>query len=238
MLKNKKNAYSYCLTDELYLSETYLKNYNNSVANFVSRNIKTRIKSFADFGAGIGTFALKLSELLSVPKSKILTIDFDKKHLIALKKRGFVAKKKLIGTYDLIFSSNVLEHIKDDNREIKNFYSHLNSEGFLILFVPAFNIIFNKIDLKAGHFRRYKKKSLSRILENNNFKIVHSEYFDSIGFFIWALIKILGVGESVATKKSFIMYDRLIFPITRFMDLILFKKFFGKNILVIAKKIN
>ena len=51
---------------------------------------------------------------------------------------------------------NVLEHIKNDLKEIKIALSKLNKNGYLIILVPAHDKLYTKFDHEIGHFRRYE----------------------------------------------------------------------------------
>ena len=60
--------------------------------------------------------------------------------------------------YDFIYSSNVLEHIYDDVKSLKQLESKLTKNGTLVLYLPAFQILYSDLDRSVGHFRRYSKK--------------------------------------------------------------------------------
>ena len=74
--------------------------------------------------------------------------------------------------YDIIFAFEVLEHIGDDEQELKQWDKYLKSQGQIILSVPAHMSKWSVSDVWAGHFRRYEKKELQDLLENSNFKVV------------------------------------------------------------------
>ena len=65
-------------------------------------------------------------------------------------------------SYDLIFTSNVLEHIEDDVTILHDLFLHTNDGGQLVVYVPAFQFLYSRLDEKAGHFRRYSKKDLEK----------------------------------------------------------------------------
>jgi len=94
--------------------------------------------------------------------------------------------------------------------------------------------IWSNLDSLVGQYRRYTKKELNKKLVNSNFQILSTEYVDSIGWVILFLSKIFGISLKYDTKKL-IFYDRYVFRFFKLLD-IFFKNFFGKNILVLAKK--
>jgi hypothetical protein len=56
---------------------------------------------------------------------------------------------------NLIFSSNLLEHIKDDQSKLYEIFSHIK-KWLYISFLPAQQILFNSFDISIGHYRRYE----------------------------------------------------------------------------------
>ena len=60
-------------------------------------------------------------------------------------------------TFDTIMYMDVLEHIKTDKKEIKKAINLLSPGGHLIIFVPAFQILYSNFDRDIGHVRRYRK---------------------------------------------------------------------------------
>ncbi|MBP7509222.1 MAG: class I SAM-dependent methyltransferase [Prolixibacteraceae bacterium] len=72
---------------------------------------------------------------------------------------------------------DVLEHIENDEDFIKELYKNIKKDGKVLIAVPAYNFLWSKADVEAGHFRRYNLKSISRLLEKSGFKIIYKSYF-------------------------------------------------------------
>jgi len=92
---------------------------------------------------------------------------------------------QIVKKFDVIYCSNVLEHIENDELVLNELNSKLKNAGSLIIYVPAFQDIYSDLDKKFGHFRRYQKSDLLRKLKNSGFEATKSHYSDSIGFFAW-----------------------------------------------------
>ncbi|MDD3284538.1 MAG: class I SAM-dependent methyltransferase [Patescibacteria group bacterium] len=75
--------------------------------------------------------------------------------------------------YDLIFMSEVLEHIENENLFLEKIYTLLNNNGILILSVPYDPKLWNYSDEQAQHKRRYTKKYLNDKLKENKFKPIN-----------------------------------------------------------------
>ncbi|OGE42619.1 hypothetical protein A3B45_00220 [Candidatus Daviesbacteria bacterium RIFCSPLOWO2_01_FULL_39_12] len=159
------------------------------------------LKKFSSFlrgeilevGCGIGNFTPFLTEY-----GKVWAIDIDRRYVNQTKRtlgdkakvgygdieRGeYFFKKK----FDGIVCLNVLEHIQDDKKALKNLYKLLNPNGYLILLVPSHQYLFGEIDKSIGHFRRYSQKQLEDNLKKIGFKLIKStilNFLGSIGWFI------------------------------------------------------
>lgn len=191
-----------------------------------------------DFGAGIGALSSLWKEL---HYGQIHCLEPDTKQADIIRNRGFVTFQsldELQTSYQLIFTSNVLEHIEKDEVVLSQLADKaLAKDGFLVIYVPAFQILFSKMDEKVGHYRRYSKKRLISALQGSSLEIVRCEYVDSIGFFASLILKVLKLGSGAATNGVILkIYDGLIFPLSRMLDRIGMKHLFGKNILLIAQK--
>ena len=84
----------------------------------------------------------------------------------------------LFGSFDSIFSLNVVEHIYDDTLAIKNAKQLLKEEGHLIILVPSYQGLYNGLDKDLDHYRRYNKKTLSVLFEKNELNIIKKQYFN------------------------------------------------------------
>src|ERR1700722_4312853 len=83
------------------------------------------------------------------------------------------------GNCDRLVSINLLEHIKDDEGELKSYRNHLlKNHGTLCLFVPARMEIYSQLDKDFGHFRRYSRAELRQKIESAGFQIVRMRYYN------------------------------------------------------------
>ena len=190
-------------------------------------------ESVLDFGAGIGTFMDIFKDM------GIIAVEKDPTLYDLLKKKGYRVHTDLSeiddNSIEFIYTLNVLEHIKDDISVLKELYSKLIPGGKLFIYVPAFRILFSNLDRKIKHFRRYKKTQTIHILQELGYNIVIAKYVDSLGFFATLLYKILNKSGELSLR-SIKMYDTLLFPLSRRLDDLGFKKLFGKNLLIIAHR--
>ena len=217
--------------------EPSLKNYNNHVVDLIL-SVHNNESEILDFGAGCGILA---KIVRTKTKKNITCIEVDENFKSTLIKIGFKVFDDINKTnykYDFIYSSNVLEHIYDHTKLLKQLESKLTKNGTLVLYLPAFQILYSDLDRAVGHFRRYSKKRILKITSDAGFKVDKIFYADSIGFFCSFMIKIFGWNTEfgIGSKNSLKLYDKLIFPISRFLDSLGLKYILGKNIFVSLKK--
>lgn len=129
---------------------------------------------------------------------------------------------------------NVLEHIEDDAAEIVRARETLGPKGHLLVFVPALPWLFSELDKNVGHFRRYLKNDLVRVVEQCGFCVLKARYFDIAGVLPWyvnfVLLKNSIGGGGVA------LYDKLVVPAMRVVEG-LRQPPIGKNILLVARRV-
>lgn len=229
---------SYSGTNELWVNERSLKKYNRYIVSQFSSQLKANDR-ILEFGAGIGTLSSIFREVYSV-KPHCIEIDPSLREILMERDFSvFENSQSAQGPYNLIYTSNVLEHIPDDIEALKDIYDLLESGGSLMIYVPAFMFLYSPADAALGHYRRYSKRELNNKLNLANFSIQSCQYSDSIGFFAWLSTSFFKSSKEnkIGSDSSLKFYDRFIFPISHFLDKIGFKYFFGKNIIIHAIKI-
>ena len=201
--------------------------------------VKKYIKNgLLEVGAGIGSFTENYKNDLK----NITLTELDKQNIKRLKKRFKGSKikietkltSKLNGKFNSILYMNVLEHIKNDKKEINISLNKLNKKGYLIILVPAHNELYTKFDKEIGHFRRYKVNFFKK-LKLKNAKIVKLQYLDCLGYFLYYLNKIFYKNEIYPSKTKIFIWDKFFTPLTFFFDRFLNYRF-GKNVLCIIEK--
>ncbi len=211
-------------------------NYNKWIIDLIKPYIKGNI---LEVGCGLGNLTAYLhnyGKLTCIDISKIfvkhMQIDYPEVEF----RLHDISDKNILtpnNKYDTIVCVNVLEHIKEDKNALKNMHELLNSEGHLLLYVPASDKIYGSLDMTMGHCRRYNKKMLKEKLESVDFKIEKISYNNFLGFFGWFL------NSKILRRKDFSILQPLIFD--RFVPILakieqLLELPTGMSLLVIAKK--
>jgi hypothetical protein len=105
--------------------------------------------------------------------------------------------------------------------------------GHLLIFVPALPWLFSEADKNVGHFRRYYKKNLVKLVEDAGFSIKKAHYFDFAGILPWYVNFVLL--KNSFNPSSVALYDKIIVPPMRVIEKLL-RPPIGKNVLIVAKK--
>ncbi|MDD5688001.1 MAG: class I SAM-dependent methyltransferase [Elusimicrobia bacterium] len=173
---------------------------------------------------GIDISGSFLSHLkIDYPELELYNYDISKNDVLSLSNRKI----------DTIVCVNVLEHIADEKKALQNMYNLLQTNGHLLLFVPALNWLFGSLDKNANHCRRYDKKLLKNLLEQNGFKLEKMFYSNFIGIFGWF------VNGKILKRKSFpivqpILFDKMVPFLTKIEEYI--RPPIGMSLIVIVKK--
>jgi SAM-dependent methyltransferase len=145
-------------------------------------------------------------------------------------------------TFDLICMLDVLEHIDDDLKTLQEISKRLNSNGKLLLTVPAYEFLWSEHDITLAHKRRYRKKQLIQLVKRAGLDSVYSTYFNTFLFPVIAVTRFLNkaLGKKGGTDVNM--------P-SNFRNVLLTKIFsseklliprislpFGVSILLVAKK--
>ncbi len=239
-MKQKNNLTTYNGFQELLDIENYLGNYNDYIVNLFLNNF-TSIKSdsnIIDFGSGIGTLSYILKTKTNLSP---ICIEIDCQNKKVLSDRGFKYfnnLKQIKKKADFLFSSNVLEHIENDELVLSEIFSILKKGGYLFLYLPAHDHLWTGLDDKVGHYRRYNKKQLLKKITNCGFVIEKCHYADSIGYFLALLTKFMLPEPNKSIQPIILkIYNYIFLPFSKIFDSLGFKHIIGKNIVVLAKKI-
>ena len=82
----------------------------------------------------------------------------------------------LPGTVPAAGLFDVIEHIQDDGQFLCKLHMLLRPNGRVYITVPAFQALWSHEDIEAGHWRRYTKGALCRVLRSCGFQMEFCSY--------------------------------------------------------------
>ena len=209
------------------------RNYNRWLTNQVYSAKPPGAAKIADLGAGRGTFA----EMLRARGLEIECVEPDQENQVILRQNGFSVQTTMDEhepeSIDYVYTLNVLEHVPDDEALIQAVFSRLRKGGRFFIFVPAFPVLWSRLDDYIEHQRRYRRSGMVAMLRRTGFILERARYADCLGFFAALLF---GRNAKIEiSPRSIWFYDRMMFPVSRFLDPLL-GRFFGKNLAVLCRK--
>ncbi|HSW97485.1 MAG TPA: class I SAM-dependent methyltransferase [Candidatus Saccharimonadales bacterium] len=166
------------------------KNYNKWIAEQCLQHIKSPL---LEVGSGTGNISKFFLSKKGVTLSdidaglvKTLKKKFSQKS-VSIQKIDISKKLTKRNKYQTIVAINVLEHIQDDKKAIKNMHALLQKGGKIILLVPAKKFAYTEFDRLLGHHRRYEKEKLKKLTEKSGFITEKIYYFNFVGLWSWIL---------------------------------------------------
>ena len=205
-------------------------------------------KNIIEVGAGAGSFSQILLETgpasmtLLEPSPNLFSIL--SRRLPEIDTRGIAAAHQLplIQAFaaaspprrpDTAVYVNVLEHIEEDEEELRALHSILPAGGRLLIFVPANRWLMGSMDRQLGHCRRYTLGEITSKCRSAGFSIQMAEYFDVIGIIPWWL-KYCVLKSNSMEPGAVQLYDRLVVPISRMLEGWITPPL-GKSIILVAQ---
>jgi SAM-dependent methyltransferase len=119
-------------------------------------------------------------------------------------------------SFDTVVGLNVIEHVQDDLRALRNIWEALDEGGCAIILVPYGPGLYGSLDEVLGHFRRYTEEQLVNVAEHAGFRVERLLKFNRPGVLAWWL------NGRILHRRTFglgqIRMLNLLTPLFRLMD--------------------
>jgi SAM-dependent methyltransferase len=152
-----------------------------------------------EVGAGIGTFTDRLlaagaQRVLAVEPESACADELDRRY--DADARVTVARELLpdspalsarAGSVDLVLCQNVLEHVEADGEAVAAMGRALRPGGTLALLVPAHPRLYGTLDSQYGHYRRYDRARLRRLVADAGLRLDDLYSFNLLGVPGWVV---------------------------------------------------
>jgi SAM-dependent methyltransferase len=118
--------------------------------------------------------------------------------------------------FDTILYMDVLEHIADDQGQIRKASELLAAGGCLVVLAPAHQFLFSAFDAAIGHHRRYSLRRLRELAPPNS-RTELCRLMDCIGLFASLANRVL-LRQTDPGERQIAVWDRLMVRASRILD--------------------
>jgi SAM-dependent methyltransferase len=228
----------------------YLGNHENFLGILNDHRILKQGINVLDAGCGTGGWLQILNRNIDINETGLdnreTALEFAKLRNIKNLVNGDVnnhefpdSNFELITCFDVVYHKDV-----NDTMAVRNFNRSLKENGFLLITVPAYSFLYSKHDEVVHTNKRYSRKEIRLLLENNGFEIIKLSYSVSLLFPI-ALIKRL-FDKILSSEKN--EHNEVSMPPslinTMFLSIMRFERWlmkfinfpFGLSVLALARK--
>lgn len=184
-------------------------NLHNEVLS-ITKKYLLKSKCILDFGCGEGAFSKRLidegfivdacdvdKDQLKVNVSKFIHLDLNNENILA----------NFDNRYHAIYSLEVIEHIENPWKYIRDIKSLLNDDGYLFISTPNISNFssrirfflrgtfqgFEKQDLTYGHITPINSVHFENILKTEGFEIIEKKYLGNLPLFHFNNISIFAI---------------------------------------------
>lgn len=208
-------------------------------------NIK--VSEAIDIGAGSGIFSRQLLDAGIIDKAICVDPNYqlEKTEEHNGKKISFV-KTIDKGSAKLILMMDVLEHVSDDVDLLQQYADNLESGGYILITVPAFQYMWSGHDIFLEHHRRYTIKMIESTGANAGFIPIRSRYYFASLFPLIAIKRIInkyflkrGSLKPKSDLKSYPKWINSLLSLIHEIERITFFKinrFFGLSVFCLLRK--
>lgn len=124
------------------------------------------------------------------------------------------------GCARLLTAFDVIEHLEDDRAGLREFHRVLADGGALFLSVPAYAWAWSEHDVRSGHHRRYTRRQVVRLLEQEGFEVHRATYAFAGTFPLFAFDRVTSrfarrAPEAVASGSTPGWMNRLLLALCR-----------------------
>ncbi len=137
----------------------------------------TACRTWLDVGAGDAWLATQISRSVSgLSRFVGWDINFSDDDIATLGKDSplELVSETPISQFEVILMLDVIEHVENDTMFLQDAVAHLlDSNGWVLITVPAYQFLFSEHDRMLRHFRRYSPNACRRLIADSGLEIIN-----------------------------------------------------------------
>jgi SAM-dependent methyltransferase len=195
-------------------------NYLRWIADMIEPYLGRKV---LDLGAGIGAITARYAagrEVVACDRSDTcvaaLHRRFQDASNVAVIQGDLTALSDVGDCFESVVMLNVLEHIEDDVGVLSSLRPLLQPGGRIVIYVPALNALYGKMDRQLGHYRRYSKWRFKEIAADAELQIVDLRYVNSLAIPAWLVFSRSNTDRTYGPSLS--IWDRTGVPLSRAIE--------------------
>jgi hypothetical protein len=147
------------------------------ILNLLRRYEMTACSTWLDVGTGDAWLAGQISRsIIGLSRFVGWDINFSDNDIATLGNDSPIElmSETPTGQFEVILMLDVLEHIENDTMFLQDAVSHLlDSNGWVLITVPAYQFLFSEHDRMLRHFRRYSPNVCRKLIMDSGLEIVN-----------------------------------------------------------------
>lgn len=198
-----------------------------------------------EVGSSTGGLVKYLIRKIDLNRARCFACDFSSKSVVLTKQKNvnsFQADLTDLGTfpdrqYQTIICSEVLEHIPDYQKALKNMHSLLTTGGKILISVPYSMRYWTRHDKFALHVRRFEKGELENELDTAKFRIKRLFVWGALFYHMYYFF-LEKEDPNITSQRTMakVILSKIVYYLLFLDDLLLFTDK-GRRIFIVAEKI-
>jgi 2-polyprenyl-3-methyl-5-hydroxy-6-metoxy-1,4-benzoquinol methylase len=199
---------------------------------------KTIFREVTDVGAGSTFFSQYLSKYM--PGAEFICVDPN----YSSSSQKFSSNITMLQQFDsrhsdLLLFMDVLEHVEDDLALVLDYIENAKVGAQVVITVPAFMSLWSSHDVYLGHFRRYRRSELEKVVASAGLKIQSSHYLFSSLLPVVYLLRRLGYRKNSGSNMTELprSINAILLRIHQFENRFIRNSLFGLSVVLVANKV-
>ena len=199
---------------------------------------RTSFKEVTDVGAGSTFFSQYLSKY--IPAGNFICVDPNYSKPSQTISSQIIMLQQFDSRHsDLFLFMDVLEHVEDDLALLLEYVEEAKAGAKVVITVPAFMSLWSTHDVYLGHFRRYRKSDLEKLVTSAGLEIETSHYLFSSLLPVVYFLRRLGYRKNSGSNMTELprSINSILLRIHQFEHRYIRNPFFGLSVVLVAKKL-